>query len=1451
MLQINEEKQNYSRDNRLMASAQNSVRRWFHLHVLFVALIVFGFGLARSAHAQDSLCATVKIEILQELALERQAFDARMRIDNGLDTLALENVNVDVLFEDADENAVLATSDPDDTNAAFFIRIDSLEGISDVSGTGMVQPSTDAVIRWLIIPSAGAGGLSPSGELYFVGATLTYTLGGEPHVVEVIPDAITVKPQPVLVLDYFLTKDVFADDPFTGPIEPPEPFTLGVRVKNVGSGLAQRVSIDSAQPRIVENEQSLLIGFEITSSFVNDEPAQETLLINFGEVESQSSKVGRWLMETTLSGEFVDFSAEFTHSDELGGALTSLLQETNTHFLLQDVLVDLPGRDSVRDFLALDGSVVRLYESDSIDTEVTDQSVASTFVASGGGNFTLTTPITAGPMYVQLSDPFAGSQEIRSVLRSDGRSLPAGNAWTSKTGNGNDGFQYFVNFFDVNGGGTYTVQVGTITLGPVAPNMQFIANKTVIAGGFLGFLVEASDQNGTTPVLTADALPVGATFVDDGNGQGTFTWVPLEPQVGSYSVTFRASDGVLDATRTPSITVTSALDTDGDGMDDQFEIDNFGDLSRDGTGDFDNDGVSDLDEFLNGTDPTQPPGAPDVPVIVSPLFDADVTSLQPDLTVQNVPHGPELVSYDFEVYADAGMTILVASATGVTEGAGNTTFTVDVVLNDNTVYWWRARAASTFGISEWVNGLFFVNTANDAPGPFNTSQPLEGSTVATLTPLLEVTNSVDVDRDVLTYAFAVATDPNQQNLVAAVADLPEGTGGTTDWTVEPSLLEDTLYYWSAIATDPNGLIAMTPTATFFVSTINDPPAVPTILAPLVGAEVLSTDVDLAVSNAPDPEADPVSYVFEVDTVDTFDSPNLILSGPVAEGDPNTIFVLTGLSDNTRHHWRVKATDGNADSDWVVANFFVNTVNDPPSVPTVNNPGDGAFVDLLQPVLTLNPATDVDEDSLTYEFEVYADAALTQFVTGSGPTGLSWPVGVILTNHTNYYWRARAEDEHGLISDWTSVHVFFVNEDGINDPPIISVDEPSQETTVTGTTVLIRWMDADPDSNALIELFANGVSIASAIEEDPDGASDTFIWDVTGVAPGTYLISATITDEDSNASADACCNVIIPDTGGGECGNGVLDPGEQCDDGNTKDLDGCSAICGDEPYQTKDQQACINALNKDLAKVSSMWSLGTNDCIKNFAKGKTANLGPGGTAQSCLTADVKGKVLKATDKTVSDFDKRCTGVGKTGLSRLPDFDPTDALVVNSAVETEQEGLVAAIMGANLDTSLLTESADRDASKCQQAVIKSVLGCHQSKVKEFSLCKKNALKIIAGNLPAVASAGELRDLCLGVGAANQPDEKARIAKSCNLVELLSSGKFKLDKIRKGLDKRCVAKGVDLQVAFPVCGASDREGVYACLKPQIECGFCRMLNQADGLDRDCDLFDDGQTNLSCTSP
>ena len=45
------------------------------------------------------------------------------------------------------------------------------------------------------------------------------------------------------------------------------------------------------------------------------------------------------------------------------------------------------------------------------------------------------------------------------------------------------------------------------------------------------------------------------------------------------------------------------LDTDSDGMDDNWEVDKFGDLSHDGTADGDNDGLTGLEEYQHNTDP--------------------------------------------------------------------------------------------------------------------------------------------------------------------------------------------------------------------------------------------------------------------------------------------------------------------------------------------------------------------------------------------------------------------------------------------------------------------------------------------------------------------------------------------------------------------------------------------------------------------------------------------------------------------------------------------------------------------------------------------------------------------------------------------------------------------------------------------------------------------------------
>ncbi len=143
---------------------------------MLALLLVVLMGQAQIAAAADTLCAKVKIEITQELTMERQGFDAMMKITNGLTTSSLDNVNINVDFKDEAGNSIKATSDPTDTTAAFFLRIDTMTGIDNVTGTGVVQPATTAEIHWLIIPAAGTGGTVSSGKLYYVGATLDYAI---------------------------------------------------------------------------------------------------------------------------------------------------------------------------------------------------------------------------------------------------------------------------------------------------------------------------------------------------------------------------------------------------------------------------------------------------------------------------------------------------------------------------------------------------------------------------------------------------------------------------------------------------------------------------------------------------------------------------------------------------------------------------------------------------------------------------------------------------------------------------------------------------------------------------------------------------------------------------------------------------------------------------------------------------------------------------------------------------------------------------------------------------------------------------------------------------------------------------------------------------------------------------------------------------------------------------
>ena len=105
-----------------------------------------------------------------------------------------------------------------------------------------------------------------------------------------------------------MQRNIFGDDPLTEPIEPIIPAELAVMVENNGYGQAQKVTIESAQPEIIDNEKGLAVNFKLTGSNLQGEPANLGLTrIDFGNVPARETKIGQWYFTSDLLGHMTAF----------------------------------------------------------------------------------------------------------------------------------------------------------------------------------------------------------------------------------------------------------------------------------------------------------------------------------------------------------------------------------------------------------------------------------------------------------------------------------------------------------------------------------------------------------------------------------------------------------------------------------------------------------------------------------------------------------------------------------------------------------------------------------------------------------------------------------------------------------------------------------------------------------------------------------------------------------------------------------------------------------------------------------------------------------------------------------------------------------------------------------------------------------------------------------------
>ncbi len=533
-----------------------------------LALLVTGSGYAQQQF--QGLCSRVRIVIEQELTLERIGFEARLEVTNNDGQDPITDFFASLTFQTTANGTNAGGAD---ASSMFFVQAPTFESINGVDGNGVIGPTTKAVVRWFIIPKVAAGGMSPEGLRYAVGCTLSGKIRGSmipSDILFAIPSTITVKPDPQLDITYFQPRDVQGDDPFTPEVESPVPFTLGVLVKNSGYGPARKLKIDSKQPKIVENLQGLILVAQLLGARVNDQLVEPTsLIVNLGDIMPSTAKKGSWDMITSLSGEFVEFKASYTHASELGGEETSVIKSMNAYFIAHEVMNDQPGRDSQRDFLAdvtddPDHIPDTLYESQGNLLPVNYLTNAVVEGSAGpGGSFQVNLVADiAGWGYLRLTDPGQAKLKIQSVVRSDGKTLNTNNFWVNhrytKIGNIRQNWLNIMDLVELKNY-TYTVTYAPSAVDVIAPvtTMRFAGSVDATGGKF--YITPETQIYFTSE----DLNPVSILY--NLNGAEFNPAIPFRLDVpGEYRIGYYAKDSFnnQEAIRTNTVVVAGAAGLD-------------------------------------------------------------------------------------------------------------------------------------------------------------------------------------------------------------------------------------------------------------------------------------------------------------------------------------------------------------------------------------------------------------------------------------------------------------------------------------------------------------------------------------------------------------------------------------------------------------------------------------------------------------------------------------------------------------------------------------------------------------------------------------------------------------------------------------------------------------------------------------------------------------------------
>jgi hypothetical protein len=170
-------------------------------------------------------------------------------------------------------------------------------------------------------------------------------------------------------------------------------------------------------------------------------------------------------------------------------------------------------------------------------------------------------PLTVGTYTGAVRFPFQATNQAGLSVYGDGRGCGtltgSFQVLEATYGAANDIQSFDATFEQHCEGGTSALRGEIRYNANVVVDITAPTHLTAIENQTQTFTVSATDTQSVHVVLTATGLPAGASFVDNGDNTGTFTWTPNSSQAGTYLLTFHGDDqqGNLGQTYTQIVVI--------------------------------------------------------------------------------------------------------------------------------------------------------------------------------------------------------------------------------------------------------------------------------------------------------------------------------------------------------------------------------------------------------------------------------------------------------------------------------------------------------------------------------------------------------------------------------------------------------------------------------------------------------------------------------------------------------------------------------------------------------------------------------------------------------------------------------------------------------------------------------------------------------------------------------